>query len=441
MKKPDQSPPGLFHRFFRWYCDPKLVQYIEGDLLELYRERLSENGKGNADIQFIVDVLLLFRPGIIRSPGRNPNTKTPFMLASHFKVGWRKLLRNKGYSIINIGGLAIGMTVAMFIGLWINDEISFNKYHKNYHDIAEIWAGGVNPESSEVEGSFAVHQPLGRVLRNNYPQYFKHVLKAWFSGEYVIDIEGKKLKKKGLFIEGGVLDMLSLRMLQGGYQSLGELNSIVLSRSAALSIFGNENPINKTLKIDNQMQAKVTGIYEDIPRNNRFADIEFFAPYSLYVSAHDFLKNRETDWDNRTSNVFVQLQPNTHVATVNTAIKDLYQKNVPADFFKVIEKNRPFAQLIPMSTWHLYSEFKNGKPAGGRITLVWLFGIVGVFVLLLACINFINLSTARSEERSREVGVRKAIGSGKSALVYQFLSESLLVVILAFRTAEFVQVC
>lgn len=152
----------------------------------------------------------------------------------------------------------------------------------------------------------------------------------------------------------------------------------------------------------------------------------------MYEATEEFVKRRATDWDNRPFNIYVQLQPNTSFAAVNAAIKDLYKKNVPADFYQVIEKNKPFVQLIPMSTWHLYSEFKNGQPATGRITFVWLFGIIGVFVLLLACINFINLSTARSEERAREVGVRKAVGSGKSQLIAQFLSESLLVVLFAF---------
>ncbi len=408
------------------------MQYIEGDLLELYQERVHEKGKRKADIQFVIDVILLFRPGIIVRRKREYNLKSNFMFRSYFKIGWRKLLRNKSYSLINIGGLAIGMTVAMFIGLWMYDELSFNKYHKNYDNIAEVWSGNIDPGSSEVVGSVAIQYPVARVLKTNYPQYFRHVLMAWWMGDYTISSGDKKLSKKGQFIEGGILDMLSLKMLKGGYKSLDNPNSIVLSNSAAKSIFGDEDPINKRLQIDHLMQVEVTGVYEDIPRNNRFSEVEFFAPFSLWILSHDWFKDSETDWDNRSSNAFVQLKPDANVDAVNEVIKDLYVKNVPADFFKMIEKYKPFVKLIPMSTWHLYSEFKNGKPAGGRITFVWLFGIIGIFVLLLACINFINLSTARSEERAREVGVRKAIGSSKSELIAQFLSESFLVVMLAF---------
>ena len=432
MKKNKQTPPLLFLRFFRWYCDPKLMQYIEGDLVELYRERVTGKGKRQADIQFVIDVLLLCRPGIIRKRQQNDDLKTNFMFRSYFKIGWRKLLRNKGYSLINIGGLAIGMTVAMFIGLWVYDELSFNKYHKNYHHIAQVWGGGIDPGTSEIGGAYAMQYPVGTVLKNNYPQYFKHVLMAGGIGEYTLASGKSKFNQKGQFIEGGVLEMLSLKMLKGSYQSLNEPNSIVLSKSAAESIFGDEDPINKRLRIDSRMEVEVTGVYDDIPQNNRFSEVQFFAPWSLFVSANEWTKQRVDDWDNRPFNIYVQLHANTSYKTVNNVVKDLYYKNVPADFFKMIERNKPFVQLIPMSTWHLYSEFKNGKPAEGRIMYVWLFGTVGIFVLLLACINFINLSTARSQERAREVGVRKAIGSGRSELIAQFLSESFLVVLLGF---------
>jgi putative ABC transport system permease protein len=274
--------------------------------------------------------------------------------------------------------------------------------------------------------------PVGSTLKNNYPQYFKHILMAWWVGDYNLSLGNKKFNKKGEFIEGGVIDMLSLKMLKGTYKSLDNPHSVILSKSTAEAIFGNEDPINKILRIDNRMDVEVTGIYEDIPKNNRFSEVQFFSPWALWVSSNDWIKERENDWDNRPFNIYVQLHPNTTMQEVNARIKDLYYKNVPTDFFKTIEKSKPFVQLIPMSTWHLYSEFENGKPIAGRITFVWLFGIIGVFVLLLACINFINLSTARSEKRAKEVGIRKAIGSGKGQLISQFLSESFMVVMLAF---------
>lgn len=430
--KTKPTPPRLVHRFFRWFCRPAIRDHIEGDLIELYGERASTKGRRKADVQFIIDVLLLLRPGIIRPYKRRKFINQNAMIKNNLRIGWRRLLRNKGYSLINIGGLAIGMTVALFIGLWIYDELSFNRYHKNYDSIAQVRYSGDDPSTGKIEGGYSMQYPVGTTLKNKYPRYFKHVLMALWTGEFTIATPENKLVRNGQFIEGGALDMLSLNMLQGSRKSLDDLNSIVLSKSTARAIFGAENPINKTIRIDNRMEAKVTGVFEDIPRNNQFSYVQFFAPLKLWVSVNEWAKKSENDWDNRPFNIYVQLQPGVTMESVNAAIKDLYAKNMPADYYSTVKQYKPFVQLVPMRTWHLYAEFDNGKPASGRIVFVWLFGIIGLFVLLLACINFINLSTARSEKRAREVGVRKAVGSGRLQLVFQFLTESFLVVTLAF---------
>jgi putative ABC transport system permease protein len=429
MKK---TPPKLFLRFFRWYCHPKLLDFIEGDLIEEYQERVRESGKRKADRKFIIDILLLFRPGIIRPIEFYKNLNTTDMYQSYFKLAWRHLFKHKAHSFINVGGLALGMTVALLIGLWVYDELSFNTYHENYEDIAQVWSGGINPETQAIEGLFALQYPVGEVLRNNYLQYFKHVSKTFGIGDCTVSLGDKKFKRSGLFVEEDALDMLSLKMLKGSYQSLHDPYSVILSASTAKAIFGDEDPINQTLSIDNLLEVTVTGVYEDLPQNSSFNETQFFLPWPLLPSYREWMKGKDTDWDNRIVSIYVQLQPNTTLEAANAAIHDLYHENVPDDFFSTIEKYQPFVQLIPMRTWHLYAEFENGKPAGGRITYVWLFGIVGVFVLLLACINFINLSTARSEKRAKEVGIRKAIGSAKRQLIAQFLSESFMTVLLAF---------
>ena len=426
------TPPKLFLRFFRWYCHPKLVDFIEGDLLEEYHERLRKSGKRKADRKFIIDVLLLFRPGIIRPPEGYNHLNPTDMYKSYFKIAWRILLKHKGYSFINVGGLALGMTVAMLIGLWIYDELSFNKYYQNYESIGQVWAGGTDPETSTIDGNITMEYPVASILRNNYQHYFKHVLMAWWIRDYTLSMGDNKFTKSGEFIDEGALDMLSLRMLKGTHASLNDPHSIVLSKSTAEAIFGNEDPMGKILKIDNRMDVQVTGIYEDIPRNNHFSEVQFFCPWELWISSNHWLQGMENNWDSRSFQIYVQLQPHTTMEAANAAIHDFYYRNLPEDRVKAVDRYRPFAQVIPMSTWHLYAEFENGKPASGRITFVWLFGIVGVFVLLLACINFVNLSTARSEKRAKETGIRKAIGSVKAQLVGQFLSESFLVVLLAF---------
>ncbi len=354
------------------------------------------------------------------------------MLKNYLKIALRNLVRNKVYSIINIGGLAVGMAVAMLIGLWVWDELSFNKYHKNYDDIAQVRGYSTDPNTGETDGSESMQFPMGAVLKNNYKPYFKHVLMAFWTGNFTLSNESKKISSKGKFIEPGVIDMLSLQMIKGTTNALNDPHSIILSASKARAIFGDTDPLNKTLRIDNRMDVMVTGVYEDLPRNTQFGEIQFFSPWALWVASNEWVKKCENRWDNNSFSIFVQLPPNTSIDAVNVALKDFYSKSIPRELAKEWAKYKPILYINPMRNWHLYSEFKNGLPAGGRITFVWLFGIVGIFVLLLACINFMNLSTARSEKRAKEVGIRKAIGSVKNQLVFQFLSESFLVVILAF---------
>lgn len=354
------------------------------------------------------------------------------MIKNYLLIAVRNLRKNPGHSFINIGGLVLGMAVAILIGLWIYDELSFNRHYQHYESIGQVWAGRTDPETSTIDGNITMQYPAAAILRNNYPHYFKHVLVAWWITDYTLSVDDNKFLRKGEFIDGGALDMLSLKMLKGTHVSLNDPHSIVLSRSTAETFFGNGDPLGKTLKIDNRMDVQVTGVYEDIPRNNRFSDVQFFAPWALLVSSNPWIKGMENNWDNRSFNIYVQLQPDVTMEAANAAINDFYYKNLPEDLLKTVDKYNPFAQVIPMSTWHLYAEFENGKPVRGRITFVWLFGIAGIFVLLLACINFINLSTARSEKRAKETGIRKAIGSVKAQLVGQFLSESFLVVLLAF---------
>lgn len=357
------------------------------------------------------------------------------MILNYFKIALRNLVKNKVYSFINIGGLAVGMSVAILIGLWIYDELSYDKYHKNYESVAQIRSIGTDPNTGITRSGPALQFPLGTSLKNNYKHYFKHVLLSFWFGDYTLSTGNEKYPKRGEFIDGDVIDMLSLKMLKGSAASLKDPHSVILSKSTAEAIFGSQNPINRNLKIDNRMDVVVTGIYEDMPKNNRFSEVQFFCPWSLWVSSNDWVKTNENEWNNSSFNVYVQLQPNVSVEQANAALKGFYDKNAPKQIADEWRKYSPGIFLYPMKQWHLYSEFKDGKVAGGRITFVWLFGIVGIFVLLLACINFMNLSTARSEKRAKEVGIRKAIGSIRGQLIQQFLSESFLVVLLSFALA------
>jgi putative ABC transport system permease protein len=425
------TPPRRALAFLRWFCREDYIDEIEGDLTELFMKNAKISLR-SARWLFALRVLRYFRPAFIK-PFRNYRPTNPIdMFRNYFKVAMRGLIRNNGYSFINIGGLALGMTVTMLIGLWVNDELSFDKYHKNYDRIGQLWAGGTNAETMQIDGSVAVQLPMAAVLKSNYQRYFEHVLVAWWVTEHSLSTEQMTVTKMGEMIEPAGPEMFSLNMLKGSYSCLKDPHSIILSESLAKTLFGDKDPINESLMVNNRLEVKVTGVYADIPRNNRFSEVQFFIPWDLWLSSNSWVGENDTNWNTKAYNIYVQLQPGISFDEVNAAMHDFYIKNAPKDYLKEKEKRNEFAQVIPMSTWHLYGEFEDGKPSTGRIVFVWLFSIVGFFVLLLACINFINLSTARSEKRSREVGVRKSIGSGKMQLVFQFLSESFAVVLSAF---------
>src|SRR6218665_804077 len=198
------------------------------------------------------------------------------MLFNYFKIALRNLAKNKVYSFINIGGLAVGMSVAILIGLWIYDELSYNKYHKNYDSVAQIRNISTDPNTGITRSGPALQFPLGTTLKNNYKHYFKHVLLAFWPGDYTLSSSNDKYPKKGQFIDGDVIDMLSLKMLKGSAASLQDPHSIILSSSTANAIFGSQDPINKNLRIDNRMDVVVRGVFEDLPKNNRFSEIQFF---------------------------------------------------------------------------------------------------------------------------------------------------------------------
>jgi hypothetical protein len=228
--------------------------------------------------------------------------------------------------------------------------------------------------------------------------------------------------------------MLTLEMIKGTQDGLKEMNSILLSKAAAKAVFGDEEPVGKIMMIDNKQQVKVTGVYEGLPFATTFRELNFIAPWDLYVASEGWVKKakEEKQWGNNSFQVFAQLADNTNFNTVNKKIINAKQDNVSADE----KKYKAEIFLHPMSDWRLRSHWDdNGRQTGGLIEYVWLFSIVGVFVLLLACINFMNLSTARSEKRAKEVGIRKAIGSLRSQLIGQFYCESLLVVVFAFILA------
>lgn len=347
------------------------------------------------------------------------------MFKNYLKIAWRNLKKNKGYSAINIGGLALGMAVTLIIGLWIQDELTHNSYFKNKDRIAQVFQS--QTFNGQIGTGPAIPRPLETAFRDGYADNFKHlVMSSWTTSQY-LKYNETSLSRTGNFMQAEAPEMLDLTILKGEKDGLREVNSIMLSESAAEALFGEEDPIGKIIEVNSQYDMMVTSVYEDIPANNSFHDTQFVMPWEKYITTQEWVKRAIEFWGNNSFQMFVQIADNTSMEKVTTKIKDV-KKNADEDNAEF----NPQLFLFPMTEWYLRGNFENGKQVGGRIKYVWLFGIIGAFVLLLACINFMNLSTARSEKRSKEVGIRKSIGSHRNQLINQFLSESFLVVLFAF---------
>ncbi len=349
------------------------------------------------------------------------------MFKNYLKTAWRSVVKNRISSVINIGGLAIGMTVAMIIGLWIYDELSFNTWHKNYNSIALVQSNA--NYDGEIFTIDSHPMPLGTFLSNNYKSDFKYVVMSTAPEQHILSTGEKKLTGNGNFMQREAPDMLSLNVLYGTRNGLANPNSIMLSQSLAKKLFNNQDPVNKIIRFDNRFAVQVTCVYEDLPDNSDFKDVQYIVPFDFYLSSYDWARKKYTDWDNISIRIYTRINPNVTFEGASQHIKNVLAAHVSGNF----EKRKPTVFLQPMSRWHLYSKFKNGvSVTSEQLQFIWLYGIIGIFVLLLACINFMNLSTARSEKRAKEVGIRKTLGSFRSHLINQFFSESLVIAFLAF---------
>ncbi|HTF20272.1 MAG TPA: ABC transporter permease [Chryseolinea sp.] len=353
------------------------------------------------------------------------------MIRNYLKIAWRNVVKNKMYSAINVGGLAVGMAVAMMIGLWVYDEVTYNHSHENYEHIALVYRRNTEPLEQKTYSTNGLPQPVAKILTEKYGHLFKHVALLWWDQDYTIRVDDKSFIKTGQFIDKDVIDLFSLKMLKGSKESLYDQRAIIVSESTARALFGDKDPINQYVKLNATMDASVTGVYADVASNSLFGHIQFFGNFEGLKVNTEALKANENNWGNNAYRVIVQTADNVSVEQADVAIANLYLKDSPGAVAEYSTKYKTNLWLHPMKDWYLYSELKDGHPAGGRITFVWLFTVVGGFVLVLACINFINLSTARNEKRAKEVGIRKAIGSMKSQLINQFLSESFLVVLMS----------
>jgi putative ABC transport system permease protein len=353
------------------------------------------------------------------------------MFKNYFKTAWRSLLKNRLSSFINIGGLSIGMALAMLIACWVYHEWSYDRQLKNYDRIAQVWALWPGHKGAQRQ----LPAPVVDELRSKFGSNFKRIVMSSQRQDHVLSFDQKKLIKAGNFMDPEVLKLFSIHLLKGSPSALNDPHSIVLSASLAKAFFAGADPVGRVLRMDDTLSLQVTGVYEDFPYNSSLSDISFLSPWDLYANFDAETRYNRHSWGDNNWQIFVELADHTDMEKVSAKIKNIKADNDPWLDSAGHNMNTSELFLHPMNLWHLYSEFKEGDRDSGRIRYVRLFGLIGAFVLLLACINFMNLSTARSEKRAKEVGIRKTIGSLRIHLIGQFFIESLLVAVMSFALA------
>jgi putative ABC transport system permease protein len=417
------TPSKLALRFLAWFCPLNLQESIEGDLLEQFEEEVKVYGEKRAKRSFVWNVLKFFRPGILLRNRFSFVLNQGYMLTNYFKVAMRVMLRNKTYSAINVSGLALGITGALLLFLWIAKEFSYDQFHADKDRIYMAWNratenGGVNCWS-------VTPRILAPTLQENFSAIENSVSFASWGDQLLFTVGEKRLlKSSGAYTDPGFLTLFSFPMVKGDAQSaMKEPASIVMTETFAKQLFGDQEPFGQTLSIGSSGQSfelKVTGILKDLPYNTDFK-FEYLIPFQFVEGLQG---GREDNWGNNSVSSFIKLKPGSDLSSVNEQIKDIEKKNRK-------ESQHIEIFLYPLTKMRLYSKFENGMPVGGRIEIIRMLAILGVCLIAIACINFINLSTARAQRRSKEVAVRKVAGAFRYSLVVQFLFESILTAVFA----------
>lgn len=347
------------------------------------------------------------------------------MFKNYFLVTLRNLRKNGFYSFINISGLSVGIACSILILLWVSDEISFDKFIPKYNRLYQVWV------NAKFDGKIAswksVPLPTYEAMKTAHTNIQKAIVTDW-GGSHLLTVDDKRLIKQGFFASEEFLLAFEFELLKGdASQVMADPSSIVISESTAKALFGDDDPINKVIRIDNENDLKVTGILKDVPTNSSF-QFDFLMTWKFREQISDWVRRNTTNWGNYSFQVYVELDDPSNAAAVEQAVKMMLQDHGEVE-------TKPEFFLYPLERWRLHGNFENGVETGGMNDYVKLFTIIAFFIIAIACINFMNLATARSERRAREVGVRKSIGSRRRELVAQFIGESTFIALLAFVAA------
>ena len=334
------------------------------------------------------------------------------MIKNYFKTTWRTLVKNKVFSFIKIFSLTVGLAAAIAIFLWVIDEMSFDKFHGNAKNIYRVMTNNKYPDG-RIETYPATSGLLKDAIQTDIPEVDKAALLSMESNA-LIRHESNSFDEHGIYADSSLFSIFSFPLLKGNPGNpLPDNTSIVISERLAKKLFGDSDPVGQSVDVDQTHQFTVTATFANVPENSTL-QFDFVLPFGLFVKENPWTQN----WKSGGTQTMVTLKPGASLKNANAKIAGLIKKNC--------SDCTTTAFLFPYTSQRLYSDFENGKAAGGRIEQVKLFSIIAAIILLLACINFMNLATAQSTTRCREIGVRKVIGAKRSGLITHFIFESIL---------------
>ncbi|MBL7865489.1 MAG: ABC transporter permease, partial [Cyclobacteriaceae bacterium] len=347
------------------------------------------------------------------------------MLKNYIVVTLRNLRKNITYSFINIAGLSVGIACTMLISLWIFDELSFDTFQPKADRLFQV---RVNAHfDGKINSWTSVPQPTYEAMKTEDSNIANTVITDW-GGDHLFTVGDNRINKRAYYVGLEFLEMFQFELVKGDASNvLDDPSSIVITESMAKILFGDQDPINQTIRVNNANELKVTGVLKDIPKNSTF-QFDCLMTWEMKRIAESWVKRSIDQWDNYSFQVFLELNDAANKGGVENSIRDLLTRKGQTDM------KREF-MLHNMLRWRLYSNFVDGKEARGMADYVQMFTIIAVFVMVIACINFMNLATARSERRAREVGIRKSVGSRRYDLILQFLGESVFLAFVAFVIA------